>query len=65
MFAAIGLDVVSAESLFGFESEHEQPDLSSSAVTEEKVNLPDSSVLQPAIQVLILIYFNQKMCLLI
>lgn len=52
-FAAIGLDIVSAESLFGFEPEHEQPDLSTSAVTEEKVNLPDSSLLQPAIQVFI------------
>ncbi|XP_022163708.1 protocadherin-like wing polarity protein stan isoform X2 [Myzus persicae] len=49
---AIGLDVVSAESLFGFEPEHERPDLSTSALTEEKVNLPDSSILQPAIQVL-------------
>lgn len=51
IFTAIGLDVVSAESLFGFEPEHEQPDLSTSAVTEEKVNLPDPSILQPALQV--------------
>lgn len=58
MFAAIGLDVVSAESLFGFEPEHERPDLSTSAITEEKVNLPDSSILQPAIQVFIHILIN-------
>lgn len=51
-FAAIGLDVVSAESLFGFEPEHERPDLTTSTITEEKVNLPDSSILQPAIQVI-------------
>jgi len=56
-FTAIGLDVVSAESLFGFESEHERPDLSTSALTEEKLNLPDSSILQPAIQVCTYIYF--------
>lgn len=56
-FLAIGLDVVSAESLFGFEPQHEHPDLSTSAITEEKVNLPDSSILQPAIQVNIIKLF--------
>lgn len=69
MFAAIGLDVISAESLFGFEPQHEQPDLSTSAITEEKVNLPDSSILQPAIQVCIknitLVHvFKLNLCLL-
>ncbi|XP_050548978.1 protocadherin-like wing polarity protein stan isoform X2 [Daktulosphaira vitifoliae] len=48
----IGLDIVTAESLFGFESEQDNPDLSTFAATKEKINLPDSSILQPAIQVL-------------
>lgn len=60
-FAVLGLDTITPESLFGYESDGLSRDLASGTSGLESVVLPDTSqILQPAIQVSIGFYYNLK-----